>query len=237
MLTAISGADGLDAQAPDVAVPDYAEVSAPMKPERACFWKEDLLPARERGGGRTHRGVRREPEGQRRGSAGSEAARGRGGDARGAPHHHARGSGRLSRQDVPGEPGRLCSPYPEKHLHRPDDAGGSLRERPAIPLPLHSEDGGFFPGTSTSSSCPLMWSVLPSPRNPPETPCSTNPSRKSGFPPSALPVGRGDENLPIGIQLGGRRFGEAALLSAARWVRGGTGLGCGVSRCCQGFLK
>ena len=34
----------VDAQAPDVAVPDYAEASAPVKPERVCFWKEDLLP-------------------------------------------------------------------------------------------------------------------------------------------------------------------------------------------------
>jgi Asp-tRNA(Asn)/Glu-tRNA(Gln) amidotransferase A subunit family amidase len=39
----------------------------------------------------------------------------------------------------------------------------------------------------------------------------------SGHPAVTLPVGRGEENIPIGIQFGGRRFGERGLLSAARW--------------------
>ncbi len=39
----------------------------------------------------------------------------------------------------------------------------------------------------------------------------------SGHPAVTLPIGRGEENIPIGIQFGGRRFGESGLLSAARW--------------------
>ena len=39
----------------------------------------------------------------------------------------------------------------------------------------------------------------------------------SGHPAVTLPMGSGADNMPLGIQLGGRRFGESDLLAAARW--------------------
>ncbi len=39
----------------------------------------------------------------------------------------------------------------------------------------------------------------------------------SGHPALTLPAGRGESGMPLGIQFGGRRFGEADLLAAARW--------------------
>ena len=110
-----------------------------------------------------------------------------------------------------------ASRNPEKHLHGLYDAGCSLRERPALSRPLHSADGAIF-----SRNFDLV--VLPSQvERPPIAEESTGnalfnePFTQIGFPAITLPVGRGEHNLPIGIQLGGRRFGEAALLSAARW--------------------
>ncbi len=38
-----------------------------------------------------------------------------------------------------------------------------------------------------------------------------------GLPTITLPIGRSDQNLPIGIQLVGPRFAEADLLSCGRW--------------------
>jgi aspartyl-tRNA(Asn)/glutamyl-tRNA(Gln) amidotransferase subunit A len=39
----------------------------------------------------------------------------------------------------------------------------------------------------------------------------------SGHPAVTLPVGRGKGNMPIGIQIGGARFGESDLFAVARW--------------------
>ena len=216
VLTAISGADGLDAQAPDVAVPDYAQASAPAKPKRACFWKEDLLPhASEEVAGRIE-GCVASLKAYGVGRAGSKTTGGSGRDARGAPHHHARGGGRLSRQDVLENQDAYAS-----QIRKNISTGlmtpavhyvNALRFRARFIQRM--ED--FFQGFDLV--------ILPSQvERPPIAEESTGnalfnePFTQIGFPAITLPVGRGDENLPIGIQLGGRRFGEAALLSAARW--------------------
>jgi len=44
LLTALAGPDGRDEAAPAVPVPDYAVVSAPRRPGRVCFLREDFLP-------------------------------------------------------------------------------------------------------------------------------------------------------------------------------------------------
>ncbi|MBI3126991.1 MAG: amidase [Candidatus Tectomicrobia bacterium] len=51
----------------------------------------------------------------------------------------------------------------------------------------------------------------------------------SGQPAVTLPLGRGGEGLPFGIQLGARRFGEAGLLAAARWCEEELGWRAGIA--------
>jgi Asp-tRNA(Asn)/Glu-tRNA(Gln) amidotransferase A subunit family amidase len=72
-------------------------------------------------------------------------------------------------------------------------------------------------------SCDVL--ILPSFQTPPPlTGDSTGsaffnePASQTGLPAITLPLGRGDNNLPFGIQLIGRRLGDADLLSAARWA-------------------
>jgi Asp-tRNA(Asn)/Glu-tRNA(Gln) amidotransferase A subunit family amidase len=48
-------------------------------------------------------------------------------------------------------------------------------------------------------------------------PLFNEPFSASGHPALTLPLGRGDNKLPIGIQLAGARLGEARLLAAAAW--------------------
>ncbi len=51
----------------------------------------------------------------------------------------------------------------------------------------------------------------------------------SGHPAVTLPIGRGEGNLPIGIQLGAARFGEAGLLAASRWCEEELGWRCEIA--------
>lgn len=216
VLTAIAGADGLDAQAPDVAVPDYAEASAPMKPERACFWKEDLLPhASEEVAGRIEECV-----------AGMKA--------KGVDVQEAR---------LPVDVDEMhaahriimrveAAAYHDKMFLENQDAYAShIRKNISTGLmtpAVHYVNALRFRARFIQRMADYFRGfdlvILPSHvERPPVAEESTGnalfnePFTQIGFPAVSLPVGRGDENLPIGIQLGGRRFGEAALLSAARW--------------------
>lgn len=49
------------------------------------------------------------------------------------------------------------------------------------------------------------------------SPAFLQPLTFSGQPALTLPLGRGDMNLPLGIQFGAARYGEEKLLSMARW--------------------
>ena len=49
------------------------------------------------------------------------------------------------------------------------------------------------------------------------SPLFNEPCSISGHPAITLPIGRGDNNLPAGIQLFGSRVADADLLAAARW--------------------
>ena len=216
VLTAISGADGRDAGAPDVAVPDYAEASTPMKPNRACFWKEDLLP-------HASREVAERIE---------ECAAGL--KAEGVDVQEAR---------LPVDVDEMhaahriimrveAAAYHDKmFLENQDAYAPEIRKNistgfmtPAVHYVNALRFRARFIQKMSDFSRNFDLVVLPSHvERPPIAEESTGnalfnePFTQIGFPAITLPVGRGEHNLPIGIQLGGRRFGEAALLSAARW--------------------
>ena len=187
VLTAISGADGLDAQAPDVAVPDYAQASAPMKPKRACFWKEDLLPhASEEVAGRIEECV---ASLKAKGVDVQEARLPVDVDEMHAAHRI------IMRVEA-------AAYHDKMFLENQDAYASQIRKNISTGLmtpAVHYVNAlrfrarfiqrmeRFSPETSTSSSCPPRWSVPPLPRNRPETPCSTSPSRKSGFRLSPFP--------------------------------------------------
>ena len=216
VLTAIAGADGIDAQAPDIAVPDYAEASAPVRPKRACFWKEDLLPhASEEVAGRIEECVASLK-------------------AKGVDVEEAR---------LPVDVGEMhaahriimrveSAAYHDKMFLENQDAYASqIRKNISTGLmtpAVHYVNALRFRARFIQRMEDFFKNfdlvILPSHvERPPIAEESTGnalfnePFTQIGFPAVSLPVGRGDGNLPIGIQLGGRRFGEAALLSAARW--------------------
>ena len=216
VLTAISGADGIDAQAPDVAVPDYAGASAPVKPERACFWKEDLLPhASEEVAGRIEECV---ASLKAKGVDVEEAKLPVDVDEMHAAHRI------IMRVEA--------AAYHDKMFLENQDAYAShIRKNISTGLmtpAVHYVNALRFRARFIQRMADFFQNydlvILPSHvERPPIAEESTGnalfnePFTQIGFPAVSLPVGRGDENLPIGIQLGGRRFGEAALLSAARW--------------------
>lgn len=216
VLTAISGADGIDAQAPDVAVPDYAEASAPVKPERACFWKEDLLPhASEEVAGRIEECV---ADLQAKGVDVQEARLPVDVDEMHAAHRI------IMRVEA-------AAYHDKMFLENQDAYAPHIRKNistglmtPAVHYVNALRFRARFIQRMTDYFRNFDLVILPSHvERPPVAEESTGnalfnePFTQVGFPAVSLPVGRGDENLPIGIQLGGRRFGEAALLSAARW--------------------
>ena len=216
VLTAISGADGIDAQAPDVAVPDYAEASAPMRPKRACFWKEDLLPhASEEVAERTEECV---ADLQANGVEVVEAKLPVDVDEMHAAHRI------IMRVE--------SAAYHDKMFLENQDAYASqIRKNISTGLmtpAVHYVNALRFRARFIQRMEDFFENfdivILPSHvERPPIAEESTGnalfnePFTQIGFPTISLPVGRGDENLPIGIQLGGRRFEEAALLSTARW--------------------
>ena len=63
----------------------------------------------------------------------------------------------------------------------------------------------------TQSEKPPIWDVSTGDAS------FSEPLTFSGHPALTLPVGRGEGNLPIGIQLGAGRFEEAGLLAVSRW--------------------
>lgn len=216
LLTAMSGADGRDAQAPDVAAPDYAEASAPMKPKRACFWQEDVL-------SRASREVAERIEERVAGlkAAGVDVEEARPpvdldemhaahriiirveaaswhekmfleNQAAYAPVIHGNVAAGLM---VPGVHYVNALRFRARFIQKMEDF---FHRFDLVVLPAHV---ACAPIAEESTGSALF----------------NEPFTQVGFPALTLPVGRGERRLPIGIQLGGRRFGEAALLAAARW--------------------
>jgi len=67
------------------------------------------------------------------------------------------------------------------------------------------------------ASFPPPWGAAPGGKPSQVNRLATEAFSHSGLPCITLPAGRGKEGLPMGLQLGGRRFGESDLLAAARW--------------------
>ena len=216
LFTAMAGADGDGRQASDSVASDYTEASAPARPERVCFWKEDFL-------SRASREVadRIEERVASLKDLGVDVEEGRlpvDMEEMHAAHRI------IMRVEAASWHERMflenqAAYAPE--IHKNIAAGLMtpavhyvnalrfrarfirkmeifLRQFGLLILPAHV---ACAPMTEESTGSALF----------------NEPFTQIGFPSITLPVGRGENSLPIGIQLGGRRFGEAELLAAARW--------------------
>lgn len=216
LLTAIAGADGRDAEAPAVPVPDYARASAPRRPARACFWREDFLPRASR-----EVAERIEERVARLKSRGVEVVEARLPVDMEEMHAAHRIIMRVEAASWHGEMFLENQEAYAPEIH--ENISGGLMT-PAV----HYVNALRFRARfirQMADVCRrfdllvLPAQVAPAPLAEESTGSAlfNEPFTQVGFPALTLPVGRGENRLPIGIQLGGRRFGEAALLAAARW--------------------
>ncbi|OGL69578.1 MAG: hypothetical protein A3J27_08525 [Candidatus Tectomicrobia bacterium RIFCSPLOWO2_12_FULL_69_37] len=216
LLMVMSGPAAGDDGAPDAAVPGFAALSAPRRPGRALFLREDFLPLAG-------------PEVADRTLAAVSALRGRGveveegrlplaQDAIHAAHAIVRavdaacyhGEMFLANMDAypPSTRKTVASGLMVPAVHyvnalrlrsRFIRAMDRLHDRyELVVLPTFDE---LPPPWEASTGNPAFCEAL----------------TFSGQPAVTLPLGRGGEGLPFAIQLGARRFGEEGLLAAARW--------------------
>jgi aspartyl-tRNA(Asn)/glutamyl-tRNA(Gln) amidotransferase subunit A len=216
LLTALAGPDAGDDGSLDAPVPDYASASVPRKPGRVCFLKEDFLP-------RASREVAEWTE--------RAAARLR---ERGVPVEEGR---------LPVDFDQLHAAH--RIIMRVEAAAyhdRMFRENMDAYLPeiRHNISSGLMvPAVHYVQALRLRARlaretgrllerydlvVFPSMvEAPPVLEKSTGnalfqePLTQAGLPAITLPLGRGEGNLPIGVQLGAGRLREAELLGAARW--------------------
>lgn len=215
-LTVMSGPAAGDNGAPDVPVPDFVAASAPRRPERVLVLKEDYLPqASPEVANRTLAAVSllrgkgvgveegRLPIGQEEIHAAHAIVR-----AVDAACYH--GEMFLENRDAypPSTRKTVTTGFMVPAVHyvnalrlraRFTRAMESLHERyELVVLPTFDQ---LPPPWEASTGSPIFCEAL----------------TLSGQPAVTLPLGRGREGLPFGIQLGARRFGEVGLLAAARW--------------------
>ncbi|MEK6709343.1 MAG: amidase [Nitrospinota bacterium] len=221
LLTHIAGADPADDASADAPVPDYVAASAPRPPRRVLFLK-GLLP-------RTHpeiadaalRGAARLRE------AGAEVAEGDlpfDFDLMHAVHRI------IMRAEAASYHETLFRAHPEDYaptIRQTVLAGFMI---PAVyylrALRLRARFARELENLLKRHELLLLPSMagFPPPWGPPPDGAPSRVNRlateafsHSGLPCVSLPAGRGKDNLPMGLQLGGRRFGESDLLAAARW--------------------
>jgi Asp-tRNA(Asn)/Glu-tRNA(Gln) amidotransferase A subunit family amidase len=216
MLTVMSGPDDSDDGAPDVPVPDFAAESVSRKPKRVGFLKEDTLPrASKEVADQTERAVAQ----MRENGVAIEEIR------------------------LPLDIGKIHAAHfiarcVEAASYHEDIFIGN--EDAFTPKNRETITTGFMvPAVHYLKAMRLQSRyvremdrlfnrydlvVLPTQtEKPPLREVSTGdasfcePLTFSGHPALTLPVGRGEGNLPIGIQLGAGRFAEAELFAASRW--------------------
>ncbi len=216
LLTAMAGSDERDQGTSLEPAPDYTAVSAPRRPERICFLRENVR-------SRAEPGVAEFVEGavsrmQKKGVAVKEERIPVNLDVLHAAHRT------ILRVEV-------ASYHEEMFREHPDAYNPGIRSNVSAGLMvpaahyikalrlrarLAREMYKFFDRYALV--------VLPAyVEPPPEAEVSTGnalfnePLTQAGLPSLTLPIGRGEGNLPIGIQFGAARFAEADLLAHARW--------------------
>lgn len=221
LLTCIAGADPGDDTAADAPTSDYRADSAPRRPGRVVFLK-DLLP-------RAH------PEIAEAALRGAERLREAGvGVAEGelpfdfdllhAVHRI------IMRAEAASYHEALFLAHPEEYAPtiRNTVLSGfmvpavhylrALRLRARFAREMERLLGRFeFAFLPAMAGFPPAWGPPPEGGPSRVNRLATEVFSHSGLPCISLPAGRGEDSLPMGFQLGGRRFGEASLLAAARW--------------------
>ncbi len=225
VLTVASGSDGRDVTAPDAAVPDYAAASAPQMPARACFFQRDFLPlASPEVAGRVEECVARLKE-------------------EGVEVHEERLPVDVEEMHAAHRiimRVEVASYHGARFTENQDAYAPEIRKNISTGLMtpgVHYVNALRFRARFTEKMERILRAfdvaILPAHVAPPPpieestgNALFNEPFTQIGFPALTLPVGRDENGLPIGIQLGGRRFGEAGLLAAARWCEAQMGWVC-----------
>ena len=216
LLTALAGPDAEDDGSLEAPAEDFAAASAPRKPGRVCFLKEDFLPRSSREVAEwTERGAARLKE---KGVAVEEGRLPVDFDQLHAAHRiimrveAAAYHGRMFRENMdaysPEIRHNISSGLMVPAVHYVQ--AQRLRARLAREM-------GRLLGRCDLVMFPSMVEAPPIRGKSTGNALFQEPLTQAGLPAIALPLGRGEGNLPVGIQLGAGRLREAGLLSAARW--------------------
>lgn len=216
LLEVAAGPDPGDHGAPDVPVESYAEVSSPRKPARALFYKSDFMP-------------RASGEVAERITAAAALL-----EENGVRVEEGRLSFDLDQIHAAHFLARCVDSatyHEDMFIENADDYAPAVRRTvttglmvPAVhylkALRLQARFTEAMDAVFESYDIVIMPTQVEGP--PPREESTGSPLFNeqltfSGHPALTLPVGRGEDGMPLGIQLGGRRFGEADLLAAARW--------------------
>ena len=216
LLTALAGPDAGDDASLDAPAADYASASAPRRPARVCFLREDFLPRASREVAEwTERAAARLKE---RGAAVEEGRLPVDFDLLHAAHRV------IMRVEAAAYHGRMFRENMDAYLPeiRHNISGGLM-----VPA-VHYAQALRLRARLARETQRLLerYELVLSPsmvEAPPVREKSTGnalfqePLTQSGLPAITLPLGRGEGNLPIGVQLGAGRLKEAELLGVARW--------------------
>ena len=216
LLTVLAGPDAGDDASLDAPAADYASASAPRRPARVCFLREDFLPRASREVAEwTERAAARLKE---RGAAVEEGRLPVDFDLLHAAHRV------IMRVEAAAYHGRMFRENMDAYLPeiRHNISGGLM-----VPA-VHYAQALRLRARLARETQRLLerYELVLSPsmvEAPPVREKSTGnalfqePLTQSGLPAITLPLGRGEGNLPIGVQLGAGRLKEAELLGVARW--------------------
>lgn len=214
MLGVMAGPDGRDAGAPDVPVPDYAALCAPRRPARVGFFREDTLPRSEPGVADV---ISRAAEQLK--AAGVEVIDVRFPMALDLLHSAHRV---IMQSEAAAYHADMFRAHQDEYpplIHQFVSMGAMVpavhylraqRLRARFTRELRGLDFDLFLLPAAAETAPLAEAST-------GNPLLNEPLTFAGFPAMSLPAGKGEGNLPIGVQLGGKPFGEASLLAAARW--------------------
>lgn len=216
LLEVVSGPDPGDQGAPDVVVEKYAETSTPRKPRRALFYKSDFFPrasdeVAERMLEATallkENGVQVEEGMLSLNLDQIHAAHFLGRCVDSATYHEDMFI-EFSDEYAPSVGMTVTTGLMTPAVHYLKAMRLQARFTEAMDAVFKKYDIVILP---TQLEAPPPWEESTG------DPLFNEQLTFSGHPAVTLPMGCGADNMPLGIQLGGRRFGESDLLAAARW--------------------